>query len=273
MQSTNASLTPPSSASSSSSLSSSSSSSSINNSSSSSSKKYKRKSNGTFHSNFSSAKLTQNLANTSSTTNTATPTSITKPFYSEYLNSKCIINVYFKGDILSAIDDHFNKSFSLKSLKSNQIYSINNSNNNNNNSNNTNVSYQNEFYWSPSNSNSLSNTSNTNKLAAVAAVAAYLPNFNSSTDQLSLNGAQQDSIWPYYQSTTTNQQFYEANANSYSTSSSATNPNNYDNSWNRQAISNYHSSPYQFYDTTSSTKLKTKEIKEEPSNLICLKFF
>ena len=36
-----------------------------------------------------------------------------KPFYSEYLNAKCVLYVYFKGDILTAIDDHFQKSFLL----------------------------------------------------------------------------------------------------------------------------------------------------------------
>lgn len=35
-----------------------------------------------------------------------------KPQYSEYLNAKCVLYVYFKGDILTAIDDHFQKSFS-----------------------------------------------------------------------------------------------------------------------------------------------------------------
>jgi len=34
-----------------------------------------------------------------------------KPVYSEYLNSKCLLYIYYKGDVLSVIDDHFKKSF------------------------------------------------------------------------------------------------------------------------------------------------------------------
>jgi hypothetical protein len=36
-----------------------------------------------------------------------------KPIYSEYLNAKCVLYVYFKGDIMTAIDDHFQESLLL----------------------------------------------------------------------------------------------------------------------------------------------------------------
>ena len=41
-----------------------------------------------------------------------------KPICSEYLNSKCLLYIYYKGDMLSVIDDHFKKSFSTRTTKS-----------------------------------------------------------------------------------------------------------------------------------------------------------
>ena len=40
----------------------------------------------------------------------------TKPYFSEYVNPKCMLYIYYKGDVLNIIDDHFKKSFnSIKS--------------------------------------------------------------------------------------------------------------------------------------------------------------
>ena len=41
-----------------------------------------------------------------------------KPVYSEFLSSKCILFIYYKGDISLVIDDHFKKSISLSAAKS-----------------------------------------------------------------------------------------------------------------------------------------------------------
>lgn len=39
-----------------------------------------------------------------------------KPVYSEYFNSKSLLHIYYKGDMLSVIDDHFKKSFNSSRL-------------------------------------------------------------------------------------------------------------------------------------------------------------
>lgn len=41
-----------------------------------------------------------------------------KPVYSEILSSKCILYIYYKGDLTSIVDDHFKKSMNVNATKS-----------------------------------------------------------------------------------------------------------------------------------------------------------
>ena len=41
-----------------------------------------------------------------------------KPVYSEFVSSKCILFIYYKGDLSYVIDDHFKKSMTLSANKS-----------------------------------------------------------------------------------------------------------------------------------------------------------
>ena len=44
-----------------------------------------------------------------------------KPVYSEFLSSKCILYIYYKGDVIFAIDDHFKKSMKLSGYASSSL--------------------------------------------------------------------------------------------------------------------------------------------------------
>jgi hypothetical protein len=275
MQSNN--LTPPSSTSSSSSLSSLCSTGSIitnnnnkksnyNNNSERHLPNSKRKLNGCYHSINNEQSMTNSAAAAATTT-----TSTTKPLYSEYLNTKSILYVYFKGDVLNAIDDHFKKSFNLNksttcSNKKEAIIKPNSS---------PTVYSSNDYYWSTTpilnnNSNKVSNV-NSSLVASTApanSLTSYLaPNFTNEYNQTSSN----NEIWPYYHQQT---QFYDNNGYQ--------NTNLYENCWNRCSVSNsantngfynynsYYDEQQQHHLSKPSLESKSyKEvcIKEEPSKI------
>ena len=275
MQSNN--LTPPSSTSSSSSLSSLCSTGSIITNNSNKKSNYnnnserhlpnsKRKLNGCYHS----------INNEQSMTNSATATT-TKPLYSEYLNTKSILYVYFKGDVLNAIDDHFKKSFNLnKSTATNKKETIIKPNLS------STIYSSNNYYWSTTpilnNNNNNNNSSKVSNVASslVASTAPansltnYLtPNFTNEYNQTSSN----NEIWPYYHHQQT--QFYDNNGYQ--------NTNLYENCWNRCSVSNsantngfYNYNSYydeqqqqhnQSKPTLANKSYKEVCIKEEPSQI------
>ena len=78
----------------------------------------KRKQSDHHHSHHHHHKNNNSHASVSSSSSSQQQVYHQKPVYSEFVSSKCILFIYYKGDLSFVIDDHFKKSMTLNAAKS-----------------------------------------------------------------------------------------------------------------------------------------------------------
>jgi hypothetical protein len=155
----------------------------------------------------------------------------TKPIDTKYINQKCALNIYYKVDLSTAIDEHFKKSFNIKNK--NKIFQLGKNNKSSSSGkilyiliiistkfefplfiesqSSKNFKHQTNSYWNES------LKSNVSPIQASA----------SSYDMYS---------WPYYSYNTPTTTPTSSNSHNNHTATNSTNTNHVHESWNRAAV-------------------------------------